>query len=342
MISRIILHTNKIDITNNNIIREEIMERFKELKEKIKGVAVPMITPFKEDQKVDEDGIRKLTRYLINNGIAGENGFLIPTGSTGESPMLNDKEIKNIFTIVKEEAGNKVMVMGGCSHTNIRTVIKLVNHAEEVGLDSVIISPPYYWRPTDDNILTHYKTISKETNLGIMVYNNWFANQYDMSVDIITRLIEDVPNIVALKENTTKIEKFAKIIDRVGDRIAIINGMGPRHEPWTSFMGAKGSVVAAANLLTKTSVDIYKATSTGDYEIAKSLLKKADPIFNFILGGIAFSSDFIQRIKALMNFVGLPGGIPRLPLISVDKELKSEIVKIIESCELKENWNINS
>ena len=315
------------------------MKDFERLKSLTKGVWVPMMTPFKKDQEIDVPGMKKLTRYLIDNGIVEGNGGLILTGSSGECPMLSNEERKMIFSLVKEEAGNAVPILGGCNHTDTRAVIELVNAAEKAGLDGVMITPTYYWKPSDTDILTHFKTIAKETNMGIMVYNNWFASQYDMSVELIKKMVKEIPHIVSFKENTTQLVKFASVVGAVGEEIAVLNGNGPPNEPWTSLMGAKGFITAEACVIPKTFVEVYKAEACNDYDRAKKILKTAAPLLNFIFGGIPFSHDYIRRIKASMNYVGLPGGIPRLPLLPVDDEFKGVIKEIIDSCELDEVWN---
>lgn len=314
------------------------MLNLEELRESIRGVVVVMVTPFKEDYEVDEEGVRKLTRFLIDSGIKRGTGVLVPTGSTGECPMLTDEERARIFKIVKEEVGNTVPVLGGCNHTDTRTVIKLVRYAEEVGLDGVMISPPYYWKPNEQIVLTHYRAIAKETKLGIMVYNNWFASQWDIPVETLIKLVNEVPNIVALKENTPYIEKFSKVVGAIGDKISVINGAGEPHEPYTALMGARGFVTGEACIIPKTCVAIYEAEVKKDYEKAREILRQAQPLLDFFFAG-EHGASYLVRIKAAMNIVGLPGGIPRLPLLPASEEVKQKAKKALDAYPLPELWN---
>ena len=314
------------------------MANFKELKGRVKGVVVVMTTPFREDYSVDEEGVRKLTRFLLDSGLKEGNGVLVPAGSTGECPMLTDEERKTIFKIVKEEAGDSIPVVGGCNHTDTRTVIKLVHYAEEAGLDGVMISPPYYWKPNEEIVLTHYKAIAKETQMGIMVYNNWFASQWDIPVETMVKLVNEVPNIVALKENTLYIEKFAKMVEAVGDKIAVINGAGEPHEPYAALMGAQGFVTGEACVIPQTCLAIYEAGVQKDYEKAKDILRKAKPLLDFFFSG-PHGASYLVRIKTALNVLGLPGGIPRLPLLPADEKLKAEAKRAVDSYELPERWN---
>jgi len=314
------------------------MSRFKDLNDKIRGVVVVMITPFKEDYELDEDGLRRLTRFLIDSGIKEGKGVLVPAGSTGECPMLTDEERKRIFKIVKDEAKDTVPVIGGCNHTDTRTVIKLVHYAEEAGLDGVMISPPYYWKPSEKIILNHYKAIARETELGIMVYNNWFASQLDVPVETMVRLVDEVPNIVALKDNSPYISKLAKMIETLGERISIVNGAGEPHEPYASLMGSRGFVTGEACIIPKTCLSIYEAEVKKDYQRAKEILRQAKPLLDYILDAGDSGADYIVKIKAGLNILGLPGGIPRLPLSPADESTKNRLRKLLEEYPLPEPW----
>lgn len=314
------------------------MQKPEELKKIIKGVAVVMVTPFKENHEVDYEGLRKLTRFLIDSGVKEGKGMLIPAGSTGECPMLTDEERREIFKTVKEEAGNEVPIIGGCNHTDTKTVVKLVHYAEEASLDGVMISPPYYWKPNEDIILTHYKEIAKETKLGIMVYNNWFASQFDIPIDTLVKLVDEVPQIVALKDNTPYIEKFARTVKILGRKISVLNGAGEPHEPYTSQMGAKGFVTGEACLIPKTCLKIYEEEVNGNYERANEILDEAFPLLDVLLSG-EHGASYIVRIKAGLNIVGLPGGIPRLPLLPANEKTIERLKNLIDDYTFPELWN---
>jgi 4-hydroxy-tetrahydrodipicolinate synthase len=314
------------------------MPEFKNLRDKIKGIVVVMITPFKENYELDEDGLRRLTRFLIDSGVKNGKGVLVPAGSTGECPMLTDEERRTIFKIVKEEAKDEVPIVSGCNHTDTRTVIKLVHYAEEAGLDGVMISPPYYWKPSEKILLTHYKAIAKETSLGIMVYNNWFASQLDIPIETMVKLVDEVPNIVALKDNSPYIDKLSRMIQTLGDRISIVNGAGEPHEPYASLMGARGFVTGEACLIPKTCLSIYEAEEGKDYKRAKEILEMAKPLLDYVLLQGDHMADYIVKLKGGLNLVGLPGGIPRLPLLPLDNSEKAKLKKLLDEYPLPELW----
>ena len=309
-----------------------------ELKEKLQGVLVAMTTPFRSDFELDEGGLRKQTHFLIDSGIEEGKGALVPTGTNGECPMLTDEERGRIFKIVVEETQGKAPVVAGCNHTDTRAVVKLAKYAKEAGADGLMISPPYYWAPSEEIILNHYKTICKETDLGIMVYNNWFATQVDVSIETMSKLAE-LPNIVALKENTPYIEKFHKIVDALGNKITVVNGAGEPHEPYASLMGAQGFVTGLANFIPKTLWEMYQAERKGDYVKARNIHRKITPLVDFIVGGES-SADSIARIKAAMELVGIPAGPPRPPLIPLDEKGKKELKELLTKIELFDHYEL--
>ena len=315
------------------------LDKYDKLKERLKGVAVVMVTPFKENYELDEEGLRKLTRFLIESGIKNGNGVLIPAGSTGECPMLSEEEWVKVFKIVKEEAGDSVPIIGGCNHTDPRMVIKLARHAEEIGLDGVMICPPYYWKANEQIVQTFYKTVAKEINLGIMIYNNWLVSQIDIPINVLVSLVDEIPQIVALKDNTQYLEKFSKTVDLLGDKIAVFNGLGEPHEPYAAKIGGEAGFLSAAScVIPKTLLKVYESERKEDFETAKEILKKASPLIDFLLGGEPGIS-YISRIKAAMNIIGLQGGVPRLPLLPVDEKTKEQLEKLLSSYEFPEIWN---
>jgi len=300
-----------------------------ELRNRLEGVAVVMTTAFTSDFEVDEEGIRAHTRFMIDNGIKNGTGVLVPTASTGEFPMLSEEEQKRIIRIVKEEAGDEVPVVAGCCHTSTLTAIRMAHNAQEAKADGLMISPPYYWKPSEQTILAHFKAIAGETDLGIMAYNNWFATQIDIPLKTMIQLAE-IPNIIAAKENTPDLTKFGKVVDAVGDKMAIFNGAGITREPACAVMGASGFVSGMASLIPQANVDIYLAHKAGDYAKARKLCQKLVPLTDLLAGGKG-GLENIARLKAVMSIAGIPAGPARPPAIPPDEETKAQLKQALEA-----------
>lgn len=299
-----------------------------DLKESIEGVAVVMTTAFTDHFELDEEGIREQTRFIIENGVVYGTGVLVPAASTSEFPMLTVAEYHKAIQIVKEEAGDKVPVVAGCCHTSTHTVIKMAQLAKEAKADGLMVSPPYYWKPSDETILAHFRAVSEATDLGIMVYNNWFATQVDIPLGTLVQLA-DIPEVVSLKDNTLNMTKFINTADALGEKLTIFNGMGLAREPACAFAGAKGFVSGLANLLPKINVDIYLAEKSGDYHKAKKLVKGLTPLMDIIAGG-KDGLENIGRLKAAMQMAGIPSGPGRPPIVPPNEDIKSQLQEALK------------
>ena len=303
-----------------------------ELKEKLVGVQIVMPTPFKENYELDKEGLRKLTRFLIDRGIKEGEGVLIPAGSTGECPMLDDDERKEVFKIVTEEANGEVPVVVGCNHTDTRTVIKLAKYAQEIGASGVMINPPYYFKPSHEVIMNHYSAVAKEIDIGIMIYNNWFVTQTDISVQTLEKLAQ-IPNIIAIKENSPALEKVEEVYYRLGDKINVISGNGDLHEPYLGYLGLPGFVSAFASFMPEKLLEIYRLTKKGEYNKARDAHRKLMPLWDFYKSDDVSKYDsakFIIYLKEIMNYLGLPAGPVRLPLVSLTIEEREKAITVLK------------
>lgn len=303
------------------------MMKHEEFKQKFGEVIVVMTTPFKSNYELDIEGVREHTRYIIDNGLKGR-GVLIPTGSTGECPMLREVERKEVIKNVVEEANGDVLVVPGLNHTDTRVVIELAKYSQEVGADGVMISPPYYWKPTEEVILRHFKAIANETDLGIVVYNNWFASQIDIPVSTLLKLAE-IPNIVALKENTPSLEKWDEVGTLLDGKLTVVSGNGDLHEPCAGLLASKGLISGIANFAPARLLEIYDAQQEDDFRKACKLHRDLLPFANFYKG--SSSSRYIVYLKEIMNLMGIPAGPARLPLVPLNEEEKAEVKKVVKA-----------
>jgi len=138
-----------------------------QLKKRIRGVNVVMVTSFRQDGSLDEEAIRKHTRFLIDQGIVEGSGVLIPGGSVGECFSMNLEERKKLAQIVVEEAAGKVPVFPGCNHSGTKLVIDLAQHAQNISADGVMVIPPYYWPPSSKVIIQHYKEVAEAIDIAV-------------------------------------------------------------------------------------------------------------------------------------------------------------------------------
>lgn len=298
-----------------------------ELQEKLKGVLVVMVTPFREDFELNEEGVKKNTRFLINNGIKRDMGVLIPSGGSGECSVLNKEERKKVFKIVVEEAKNEVPVVACCNHTDTREIIELAKYAQNIGADGIMLLPPYYGKPLEDVVVRFYETIAHEIEIGIVVYNNPPINQLDIPVDTMKKLAE-IENVVGLKECTHDFVKFERMVRHLQDKIAVLNGCAEHCEPYSYMMGTPGFITGIANFAPKILVELHEAALEKNWDKAKQLHLDLCPFLDFSAKN---PGKGITMIKEVMNIIGLPAGPVRLGLPLLNKEDIRELKEILDN-----------
>jgi len=229
---------------------------------KFEGSYVALITPFKSNGEVDEDKIRELVNYHIENGTAG----IVPCGTTGEAPTLTFSEHEKVIKIVVEEVRGRIQVVAGAGSNNTDRAIELTKYAKELGADAALSTCPYYNKPSQRGIYEHYKKIAEEAKFPVMLYNVPGRTGVNIEAETVARLAE-FPEIVAIKEATGSIEQMIRIQDLCGDKIEILSGEDHLILPMLSI-GAKGVVSVVANIMPKEMKELIEAFLKQEYEKA--------------------------------------------------------------------------
>ena len=318
------------DVKHREFLRLKVMEP-EELKEKYVGAQCVMVTPFKEDFSVDEDGLKLVTDFLIENGVH----VLQPTGSTGEFFSLTPEEHKRVIKIVVEEVGGRVPVVPGTSHSGTKMTIEMSKYAESVGADGVMIVPPYYQLPTLEGIYEHYKAVAESIKIGIVVYNNPWTSKITIGPELMRKLAE-IPNIVAVKKTTRNMTLALRLLNKLGDRLTFSMGSGEELAPFYYMCGAKGHVTAIANFAPKFAVGMYEAAMRKDWDEVMKIHSKLTPYFelNHRLGEKNKGTMYISMTKEAMKMLGLPGWPPRKPLLPLHDDEREELRKVLIDMEL--------
>lgn len=294
-----------------------------ELRSRLVGVNVIMVTPFDENEEIDIKKVRELTNYLIDNGIKEGSGVIIATGSMGECFAMNPEERKGVFRAIIEEARGRVPVVVACNETSTRTVIDLCQSAQDADADGVMVMPPYYLPPTDEEILGFYDRLSQNIDIGIVIYN-----APAVSVDIPLKTLQelaDMEKMVGLKDVTNDCTKFMLTVRKLGKKLALLNGVGEILEPSRTAAGTIGFFTYAGNFAPELTLDLWRTCRNGDYEKAKILSNKFTPLFEF---QIEFRKP-IQATKNIMRDMGLMGGYSRSPLTPLTEEEEYQVGKIM-------------
>lgn len=302
---------------------------YKELKKYYVGVVVTPITPFKSGNfELDVNAWRRFIRFLINSGVKKGEGVIVGQSSTGEFDTMSVDERKMAMEVAVDEAKDEVPFIAGINSTDPKISIELAKHAEKIVAAGVMFGPPFYDPPTAEEIVTFYKMVADACNLGICIYNNYFANQTDINLEILDRLVSEVDTIIGIKEPVNDFEKIEHEIKRFGDRINILTGKGDSFEPYGSLLGVKGFVAYAyVNFLPRVAVQIWEAIKKKDWQKAKELEDRIYKVrsFMFKLPRV----HYIARAKAGMELMGLDGGTVRPYRHPISTEEKRELKNIL-------------
>ena len=277
----------------------------------LKGTYVAMVTPFTADNRLDVAGLRELIDWWISEGVHG----LIASGSTGEFLQLSDEERSDLIRLTVEFAAGRVPVVAGASADGTDEAIAWTKRAESFGADGVMIVAPFYSRPTEDEIVHHYRAIADSSSIPIMVYNNPETTGIDMRPPLLARLAEH-PRLAYVKESTRDVRRVEEILRLTGGRMKVFAGI----LAYESFVvGATGWVSVPANVLPKASARMYELAVQGD-------MREAAAINDQIWELMSLEDDtgkYVQIPKAALTLIGRPSGDargPRRPLTAAEQE----------------------
>src|SRR5947208_16516157 len=205
------------------------------------GCGTALVTPFKQDSSLDESTLRKLVRRQIDAGI----NFLVPCGTTGESPTLTRAEHLRVVEIALEEAKGKVPVLAGAGGYNTHEVIELARELERMGVQGILSVTPYYNKPTQEGLFQHYKAIAQAIGLPIVVYSVQGRTGVNVEPSTLARLAQ-IPNIVGVKEASGNIGQMANVIQEVPPAFTVLSGDDAITIPLMA-LGGRGVISVASN-----------------------------------------------------------------------------------------------
>ncbi|MCC2255045.1 dihydrodipicolinate synthase family protein [Ruminococcus sp. CLA-AA-H200] len=303
-----------------------------ELKEALKGICAISVTPMTEGREVSYEGMRNHIRFLKSKGITKENNCtLVVGGSTGECGALTIEERKKLIETAVDEAGDELPIIAGCNHSNIVDVKDLMKHAQSAGAAGVMVLSPYYYVPTDEAVLRFYREISECADIGILLYNNIEVTHKDVPVEVLEQLV-DSSNVVGIKECTPNFVKMEKVVRKIGNKIAVINGHGEFLEPFAALAGTVGFISSTSNFAPEIAVEMWKKRSAGKYEEAKKVRDRLTPYLDLAGAESATGGEpvVLAILKRAATLVGSDCGPGRIPLPDIDDALDAKIRNMLK------------
>jgi 4-hydroxy-tetrahydrodipicolinate synthase len=287
-----------------------------------KGVGTAIITPFKQDQSIDLDSLKKIVQHQLKNNVDA----IIVLGTTGESPVVDDEEREKIISTVVEEVSKKIPVIVGTGTNNTKHVIEYNEQAEKLKADGALIVNPYYNKGTQESLVEHYKTISEKSKLPIIIYNVPSRTAMNILPETAVRIHKECKNVVAIKEACSNIAQIAHLISIKPDSFSVISGNDNETLAIMS-LGGDGVISVFSNPYP---AEMKKVTNA----VSKNNLGESRRYNNQYMG--MMNALFIETspapVKYVMSKLRFCENVLRLPLSKAtdkaEKKLNDEILKM--------------
>jgi len=268
------------------------------------GVGTALVTPFSKGGALDESAVRRLARRQIDAGVH----FLVPCGTTGETPTLTAAERRRVVELVVQEAGGKVPVMAGIGGNDTREVVHLAQENRDLGVQGLLSVTPYYNKPTPEGLFQHFSAVAEATALPIVLYN--VPGRTGCNIDAATlATLATIPHVIGVKEASGNITQMVEICRAVPPEFLVLSGDDAVTVPLMSI-GGRGLISVASNAIPAEMVAVVEAAERGDYATARKLHQRLVPL---MLGNFIESNP--GPVKFAMATMGLCEAEYRLPMV---------------------------
>ncbi|MEK4028254.1 2,4-dihydroxyhept-2-ene-1,7-dioic acid aldolase [Pseudobacillus sp. FSL P4-0506] len=297
------------------------MSKVQEAKEKLKGSIAPVITPFKQDESLDLDTFKSLINWQIESGSHG----ISVTGTSGEPSSLTVEERELVMETAIQTINGRVPFAPGTGSVNFNEALRLTKAAQEMGADAAMVIVPYYNKPSQHALYTHYKTIADAVDIPIVVYNIPGRTGVNLEVKTLARLVEDCPNIIGAKESNKDFEHVNRVLLNCGRDFKLFSGIELLCYPMLTIGGA-GSISATANVAPAQVAEMHNAWMEGNAERALELHYELMP-----LNDVLFKDTNPAPVKAALGMMGKIEPVLRKPMALPTQELQGEIRDVLKS-----------
>jgi 4-hydroxy-tetrahydrodipicolinate synthase len=284
------------------------------------GCGTALVTPFRKDGSLDEFTLRSLVKRQIDQGI----NFLVPCGTTGESPTLTHKEHLRVVEITLEEAKGRVPVLAGAGGYNTAEVIELAKEIKAMGADGILSVTPYYNKPTQEGLYQHYKAIAQAVKLPVIVYSVQSRTGVNVEPATLKRLSE-VEYIAGVKEASGNIGQMAAVLHLVPPNFTVLSGDDAITLPLIA-LGGRGIVSVVSNEIPAEMTALAQYALANDFADARDLQRKYLPLMD-----VNFVESNPIPVKAALALMGLLEPVWRLPMCAPNQANLAKIEKVLET-----------
>ncbi|MDM7998175.1 MAG: 4-hydroxy-tetrahydrodipicolinate synthase [Acidobacteriota bacterium] len=288
--------------------------------EGLKGCGTALITPFLPNGNVDEKALASLVSWQIQEGIH----FLVPCGTTGESPTLKHEEHLAVVDITVRTAAGRVPVIAGAGGNDTAKIIALIAELRSLGVDGILSVSPYYNKPTQEGIYQHFRAIAESTDLPIIVYNVPGRTGSNILPETLLRLAE-IPNIAGVKEASGDISQIGEICTKAPERFRILSGDDSLTLPVIA-LGGHGIISVASNEAPGMMSQFTAACLEGRWDEARAWNRKLYPLMK-----INFVETSPIPVKAALALMGRIQEVYRLPLVRISEGARAKVSSVLSN-----------
>ena len=287
------------------------------------GCGTALVTPFSLDGSVDEAAVRRLVKRQIDAGIH----FLVPVGTTGESPTLSEDERVRVVELVVEESAGRVPVLAGAGGYDTREVILTARRMKKAGAAGILSVTPYYNKPTPEGLFQHYSAIAGEADLPVVIYN--VPGRTGCNVDPATLVrLAGIPNVVGVKEASGNIAQMCEICRSVPDSFIVLSGDDALTLPLMA-VGGRGIISVTSNEAPADMSQRVEQAEANDFTSARRIHNRLMPLM---------TANFVESnpipVKAAMAEMGLLEEVYRLPMVRPKEESRRRIVAALAAAQV--------
>jgi 4-hydroxy-tetrahydrodipicolinate synthase len=286
------------------------------------GIIPAVTTPFDDSGAIDFEGLTANVSFLLDAGVHG----IVATGTMGEAGSLSTTERRQVVEAVVRAVDGRVPVIAGVSAGTPAAAIALAADAAEAGAVALMMLPPLGYRGDDDEVVAYYRSVAEAAGLPLMAYNNPEASGVDMGPELLTRLYEEIDQVVAFKECSGDARRIPALLAAAPGAEVLVGGDDWALEGFCA--GASGWVTGVADVAPRECVALYEACRAGDLETARGIYQRMLPLARFDM-----TPKLVQYFKAALDERGLAGGDcrpPRMPLTEAELADLRAAMRVLE------------
>ena len=287
------------------------------------GCGTALVTPFRSDLGIDEGALRKLVERQITGGI----DFLVPCGTTGESPTLDHAEHLRVCEITVEQSNGRVPVLAGAGGYDTRHVIRMVRDLEKIGVNGILSVTPYYNKPTQEGLYQHYKAIAEATSLPVILYSVQTRTLVNIEPATVARLAE-IKNIIGVKEASGSMAQMSSVLARVPESFLVLSGDDAIALPLIA-LGGQGLISVVSNEIPAEMTELIHAAMQGDFAKARQLQRKYQSLME-----VNFVEVSPGPVKFALARMGLLEPVWRLPMVAPSVASQKKVDEVLEAAGL--------